>query len=194
MNRFRNIFHSEMPWRDWPDLTARYFWKCAFFGFPARGRDSEARRKKKQEYYLQNKEKIDARNRVWKIKNSESYSATQRAYNSRNRAKNREYHRNYRVKEYQTNPQVRLATCLRTRLYQSLRGRNKSARTLELLGCSVLELRLHLERQFRPGMSWENHGSVWQIDHILPIKGFDLNDPGQQRACFHWSNLQPLFS
>jgi hypothetical protein len=73
---------------------------------------------------------------------------------------------------------------------------HKSARTLELIGCTIPELRTHLERQFTPGMSWDNYGygdDKWHIDHIRPCASFDLTDPAQQRACFHFSNLQPLW-
>jgi hypothetical protein len=54
---------------------------------------------------------------------------------------------------------------------------------------------LHLgpEAQFLPGMTWENR-SEWHIDHRLPCAAFDLLNPVHQRACFHFSNLQPLWA
>ena len=42
-------------------------------------------------------------------------------------------------------------------------------------------------------MTWENHGEVWEIDHINPCASFDLTDIKQQKQCFHYTNLQPLF-
>lgn len=42
-------------------------------------------------------------------------------------------------------------------------------------------------------MDWENYGKVWQVDHVRPCASFDLTNPEQQRSCFHWTNLQPLF-
>lgn len=53
---------------------------------------------------------------------------------------------------------------------------------------------VHLESLFKTGMSWENYGPVWHVDHIKPCALFDLTDPEQQRICFHWTNLQPLFA
>lgn len=71
----------------------------------------------------------------------------------------------------------------------------KSKKTTTLLGCSIAHARQHLESQFLPGMTWENyslHG--WHIDHIKPCSSFDLTDPEQQKACFHYTNLQPLWA
>jgi hypothetical protein len=59
----------------------------------------------------------------------------------------------------------------------------------------VEQLRQHLEAQFTDGMSWDNYGrDGWHIDHIRPCASFDLTDPEQQRQCFHYTNLQPLWA
>lgn len=82
---------------------------------------------------------------------------------------------------------------LRIRIAHALRAKaSKSDRTEELLGCAVNQLKVHLSAQFSPEMSWENYGSVWEIDHKIPCASFDLTAPEQQRKCFHFSNLQPL--
>jgi len=86
----------------------------------------------------------------------------------------------------------RLADNLRSRIGHVLKGNQKSSRTLKLLGCSVEQLRSHLESQFRRGMTWGNWGALWHIDHREPCAAFDLSDPRQQMRCFHFSNLQPL--
>jgi hypothetical protein len=118
------------------------------------------------------------------------------------KAKKREYHQrskqrsNRRYQErYRTDPQFRVAVVLRKRIAMALktRGVSKSKSLRELLGCSIQELRVHLERQFRPGMSWENHGE-WHIDHIRPCAAFDLTLVAEQKVCFHYSNLQPLWA
>ena len=65
---------------------------------------------------------------------------------------------------------------------------------MELLGVSMNEVRAYLELQFKSGMTWENYGyKGWHIDHIIPCASFDLTDPEQQRRCFHYTNLQPLW-
>ena len=59
----------------------------------------------------------------------------------------------------------------------------------------MLDLKLHLENQFVDGMNWNNYGkNGWHIDHIKPCASFDLTDPKQQKICFHYTNLQPLWA
>lgn len=93
------------------------------------------------------------------------------------------------------NPSNRIEASLRARLVQALRGIGvKSAKTLELLGCTTEFLWAHIEKQFVPGMTWENYGPVWHVDHILPCAEFHLQHSEEQEICFHWTNLQPLFA
>lgn len=88
----------------------------------------------------------------------------------------------------------RLVASIRSRIKAALNGKAKADKTLILMGCTPEQLREHLESKFKLGMSWENYGSYWHIDHIIPVAAFDMNNPDEQRACFHWSNLQPLLA
>ena len=74
-----------------------------------------------------------------------------------------------------------------------LKNGYKSKRTTELLGCSFEEVWNHLESKFQPGMTKENHG-LWHVDHIRPCASFDLTDPEQQKICFHYTNLEPMWA
>jgi hypothetical protein len=69
----------------------------------------------------------------------------------------------------------------------------KRCKTMELTGCSLEELTQYIESKFITGMSWENYGE-WHIDHIRPCASFNLEDIEEQKKCFHWSNLQPLWA
>ena len=77
----------------------------------------------------------------------------------------------------------------------------KSQRTLDYVGCSLEELKAHLEEQFQEGMTWDNYGiytfgndtSGWHIDHIIPCAAFNLEDEFERNACFYYQNLQPLW-
>lgn len=86
----------------------------------------------------------------------------------------------------------RIACALRSRISDAVRGQ-KAGSAVRDLGCSVVELRAHLESKFQSGMGWENYGE-WHIDHVRPLASFDLTDRAQfLRAC-HYTNLQPLWA
>lgn len=89
----------------------------------------------------------------------------------------------------------KLAVNLRLRIYKVVRraGARRFGTPLALLGCSINEVREHLESQFQPGMSWDNYGHEWDVDHIRPCSKFNIFDSAEQQACFHFSNLQPLW-
>jgi hypothetical protein len=112
--------------------------------------------------------------------------------NGRIRMSNKE--RNARCwAQRKNNPTMRIAHVCRTRVRLALKGSNKADSTFNLIGCTPNELKQHLENGFREGMSWDNYGK-WHIDHIRPCASFDLSKPEQQTQCFHYSNLQPLWS
>lgn len=97
----------------------------------------------------------------------------------------------YRRERYRSDPTFRLLDNLRRRVRTALKGNSKSAATEALLGISVDECRKYIEALFTEGMSWDSN---IHIDHIVPCASFDMTKPEQQRACFHHTNLQPLWS
>lgn len=103
---------------------------------------------------------------------------------------------NWKAKERRRkeSPELRLLANLRARLKGILApGSKNRVRTSSLTGCTRQELRSHLESKFLPGMGWHNYGSAWHMDHVKPCTSFNLTDLSQQRACFHYTNLQPLW-
>ena len=96
--------------------------------------------------------------------------------------------------KYATNLQKRLSQIIRTRIRAALlTGALKSADTLKLLGCNIKQLKTWISKRFLENMSWDNYGQ-WHIDHIKPCALFNLDDPEEQKRCFHFSNLQPLWA
>lgn len=141
-----------------------------------------------------NAEKIRSQNREWREKNKERTRVTNRAWWRMNKGRVRASRSQYMRLRKSRDPLFRMSTNLRIRVNKALVRGTKSGDTFKLLGCSLSELRAHLESQFRPGMMWENYGPVWHIDHRRPCASFDLMDPAQQRECFNFKNLQPLFA
>ena len=65
----------------------------------------------------------------------------------------------------------------------------------ELIGCNIQELKLHIQGKFTDGMNWDNYGlGGWHVHHEIPCAVFDLKDPEEQKRCFHFSNLQPMWA
>lgn len=94
-------------------------------------------------------------------------------------------------------PHLKMMYSLRNRIYKLIKRNKgiKKCKTNELLGCTVWELRSHLEALFTNGMSWSNYGiNGWHIDHIIPCISFDLTKEEDQKKCFHYTNLQPLWA
>ena len=62
----------------------------------------------------------------------------------------------------------------------------------ELLGCTPIELKRHIRKQFKDGMKFSNY-KLWELDHILPISSFNLIKISQLKKCCHYTNIQPLW-
>jgi hypothetical protein len=116
-----------------------------------------------------------------------------RNWRAKNPERNRQNQRTWEASADKTNLNWKIGKRLRNRIKDALNRKASRAGTLlDLLGCSVLACQKHLEALFKLGMSWENYGK-WHIDHKRPCASFDLTDLEQQKICFHFSNLQPLW-
>lgn len=153
-------------------------------------------KQKSKKYYLENKEYINDRNNNNWSKNKHKYSETKKQYRNKNKEKISKYRREYLKKRLKNDINYKIKKNLRTRIHELFYKKiKKSRRTMELVGCSVEFLKLHLESKFQQGMSWGNYGiNGWHIDHIVPCASFDLTKEEEQRKCFHYTNLQPLWA
>lgn len=160
-----------------------------------RKKNAEVIALQKKVYYEENKDQIKVYKQEWARKNDE-YLVEKRHIDY---MKNREYRLRqsaiYVKQRRQTDIEFRILTNLRRRVTYALQNAIKVDCTLNLIGCSLPELKLWLESQFQEGMNWENYGVYgWHIDHCRPCASFDLTDPEQQRQCFNYKNLQPLWA
>lgn len=148
-----------------------------------------------KKYTEENKEKISKQIKKWYQDNKKEILEQRKRYCRLNREKIAKRKRKYQKERYNTDIAYKILSNLRSRLWHALKGNSKSASTLNLLGCSVEFLKNHLEAQFAPGMTWDNHDKDgWEIDHIKPCAKFDLTKESEQRKCFNYKNLQPLWA
>jgi hypothetical protein len=168
-----------MPYANLEDKRANgQRWRAAHPGYEKTWRAAHPGYYK--QWRLEHPDYVKDRVARWRKANREAYRAIMRTWHARKRA---------------TDLRFRLLGNLRVRLRQAVRSQRtkKSSSMLTLVGCTLSELISHLEIRFEPGMSWQNYGK-WHIDHIRPCASFDLTDPEQQKACFHFTNLQPLWA
>lgn len=140
--------------------------------------------------YARDKDVIQERNKRY----HEAHKDEIKKYKSDWQKQNRERRRNRLNERFKDDINFKIAVLLRTRIIRALRNNQKSGSTLEILGCSIEFFREYIASMFRDGMSWDNHGKVWHIDHKKPCAKFDLSKPEEYRACFHYTNMQPLFA
>jgi hypothetical protein len=101
----------------------------------------------------------------------------------------------YQKNRYHNDQYYKVVTSIRTRISKLLRqkGADKYNNFYKYLGCSKDDFIRYFEAKFTEGMTWENHGE-WHIDHIKPCASFNLLDEEEQKKCFHYTNLQPLWA
>ena len=141
-------------------------------------------------YYNDNKDIINEKNRInynnnrdrdlekgkqWRINNREKVRATE---NKRNR----------------TNPIARLKRGCRIKINYLLKNYNSNPTStiLKLIDCTFQQLKDWLQSNFKEGMTFDNYGSVWSVDHVIPCAKFDLSKDDEIKNCIRWCNMQPL--
>lgn len=143
-------------------------------------------REKNREYSRKNPDKIKLYHKRSKAKHGEKWKL-------KNREKNR-LRDKVRNKKRWSNPLYKTSKTLSNKINSLIKDKNNQ-HVFDILGYSIQDLMNHLESKFKPGMTWENHGSIWHIDHIKPVSWFNFsskNDP-EFKECWALSNLQPLF-
>lgn len=163
-------------------------------------KEKEEKRKYYKLYYPENKEQIALKNKEYyknnREKNKERKKQYHKEYNKRPDTIQRV--RKYKRDRYSKDINYKLSNILRSRFHSLLRTKDtKTDSYLDFLGCSIDELKSHLESKFQTEMSWENHGfgdDKWHVDHIIPCAAFDFTKEENQLKCFHYSNLQPLWA
>jgi hypothetical protein len=190
--------------------TINYFHRshCSSFGVSCICRECDKNRSKNRKIEINtNEEKlqtcIDCKNQYpatydYFYKNPKTKNGTSSRCKNCNKKWDREHRFNinkYKKERYYNDIKYRITVLLRSRVGQAIKkGKGvKFKKTMELVGCDLESLKKHLESLFVDGMTWDNCGE-WHIDHIRPCSSFDLTKESEQKICFHYSNLQPLWA
>jgi hypothetical protein len=164
------------------DKLARMCRKC-YCEYKTNKRKNDEKYKQSDILYKQKYEKSGRRKEVSKIRYEEKKDELLKkniAYNN---------------KKYNTDPYFKVVCCMRSRISKLFKQKNadKYNKFYNYLGCSKQDFILYFQAKFKEGMTWENHGE-WHIDHIKPCASFNLLHEEEQKKCFHYTNLQPLWA
>lgn len=157
-----------------------------------REENKELVKARKHADYIKHKESIAIKQKAYREANKEKLAKYFSEYGKKKRAEKREYLRKYNKDRCERDVEYKLLKRLRFRIWLAVSTNGKSKKTIDLVGCSIPELKSHLESKFVDGMSWDNYGE-WHIDHIRPCASFDMSDHEQQKLCFNYKNLQPMW-
>lgn len=157
-------------------------------------------------YYAKNKENVLRKNKLWKDENKERMRFLMARWQREHPEKTKKWKQEHpeRIKEIgriamkkrRENKQLKLYESISKRISESLcRGTKKGRRWETIVGYTLNELKEHLEKQFKEGMSWNNRGD-WHIDHKIPVTAFYFDEPDDIdfKRCWALSNLQPLWA
>jgi len=153
---------------------------------------------KQKEYYSLNREELQKKNKEYRTTNIEKINVQKKQYKEQNkdhiRQKNKEYLpiRKEKIKERRKiDKNFQIKEVLRSKIHKMLKGKKSSF--IEYLEIDIEMFKKWISFQFLPDMNWDNFGILWQLDHIIPINQFNLENKNEQKICFNWTNLQPLY-
>jgi hypothetical protein len=98
-----------------------------------------------------------------------------------------------RTKEFKTSEKIRIRKKQQIAFRRWMTGKSGGAAISKYVGIDIGSLRQWINERMMEGMHWNNYGEVWVIDHIVPMRMFDIFNEDELKICWHYKNLMPLF-
>ena len=177
--------------------TKEYYKKnkeeCAKKSKERREDNKEEIKESRKKYYEDNKEEILLKNSIYCKQNRDSRNKKARENYRKRLDNNRKLKRDYVNEKLRTNELFKLKCNIRCLIGNAFRRgfTTKSKKTIEILGCSFEEFKLHLESKFDDKMNWQNQGTYWHMDHIIPISSAQTEEDVYRLN--HYTNFRPLY-
>ena len=140
-----------------------------------------------------NKDKVKVQNRKQYIKNRRNRILLAKEYATKNKDKVRIYNNTYQRERKKYDMWFKLKKILGRRMHHVLVDSHRKSITDKYIGCTGEQFRKHIESLFTSGMSWENYGSEWVVDHRIPLCSINPENTEQLEKVCHFSNLQPMW-
>lgn len=150
---------------------------------------------KEAEYREKYKIKRYASFKLYYKKNKERLLSGRKEYLKKYKQEHKLERNQYSKNKYKNDSNYKLNILLRTRLNTAIKRKYKSGSAVRDLGCTIPELKIYLEKQFKEGMNWNNWSvNGWHIDHKIPLSSFDLSNRKHFLIALNYKNLQPLWA
>lgn len=127
----------------------------------------------------------------WRKNNPEGFQKICEKY--RQKDDYREKQNKSKKERYHNNPTERIGRNYRCYLRDYLFKGRTTKNIDDIVGLSPEKMKDWLEYNFEPGMTWDNYGTFWNLDHVMPCSSFDLEDELQLYECFSWKNTMPVY-
>lgn len=146
-----------------------------------------------QEYKQKNKEKLDEYYIKWKNENEDNLRIKRQEYYQKNKERIKRKNYDYCKRRKTYDPLYKLRLGIRSLILLSFKSNftKKSKKTSEILGCTFEDFKIYLESKFDENMNWENQGTYWHLDHIIPISSAQTEQ--EVYKLNHYTNFQPLY-
>ena len=144
-----------------------------------------------REHYWKNRDAKRASNKIWRANNKPLIQAKNKEWRVLNRKRTRELNKLSEKRQIARNPNFKARKLWRCRVWRVFFKSASGAETLSVLGCSPEQFRQHIYSHLHSGMTKDNYGDLWELDHIEPCYKFDCTNEEQIRACFHYTNYRP---
>lgn len=144
--------------------------------------------------YLKHKNKRLYISKLWAKNNIEKSKQIKQKWRKNNQIKIKKFNKKYGL-EMRQNPFYRLSKNTSKAIWAFLNGLKGFRHWEDIIGYKFNDLKIRLEKQFTPEMTWNNYGSYWEIDHIIPLnyfKSLNLDTDTLIRKAWHLQNLRPL--
>ena len=185
------IFETSRNFQDFCSSTCREKWYKIKQYNNRRIQDKAVSKKQRQEIYRKNKNKIIDRVKKYYILNRSKILKQKAEYKRINKEKY-----NIMAKQRYKNPQNKLNQSMSVLIRRSLKDNKKGKKWETIVGYSLNELKTHLEKQFLIGMTWDNYGTIWHVDHKIPRAAYNYTkyEDLDFKRCWDLKNLQPLWA
>jgi hypothetical protein len=139
------------------------------------------------------KKRLQSRASYWKNAEKRRIAVTEYRQKPENKAKIAAKQKKWKEEKLKNDPLFALKNRISTlfRVTLKAKGFGKTTKAAQTLGCTWDEFKIHIERQFVKGMTWENRGE-WHIDHIIPLA--TAQNENDVVKLNHHTNLRPMWA